>query len=99
MRLFHENPPHSRADTIIIPGHGKASSEAKQAIAFTRDYIQYLRNAMTEAVQDWTDFDVAYERTDWSTYRDMPAFAANNRGNAYRIYLELEQLQFKADKQ
>jgi glyoxylase-like metal-dependent hydrolase (beta-lactamase superfamily II) len=83
---------------FIIPGHGKASTQAKQAIAFTRDYIQYVRSAMTKAVQDWTDFDVAYEATDWSTYRDMAAFAANNRGNAYRIYLELEQSQFKADK-
>jgi hypothetical protein len=27
----------------------------------------------------------------------MPAFASNNRGNAYRIYLELEQSQFKGD--
>jgi glyoxylase-like metal-dependent hydrolase (beta-lactamase superfamily II) len=84
---------------FIIPGHGKASTEAKQAIAFTRDYIQTVRNAMATAVQNWTDFDAAYERTDWSKYRDMPAFAANNRGNAYRIYLELEQSQFKADKQ
>ncbi|MEA2836815.1 MAG: hypothetical protein QOD89_1365 [Bradyrhizobium sp.] len=84
---------------FIIPGHGKASTQAKQAIAFTRDYIQYLRNAMTKAVQDWTDFDMAYQQTDWSTYREMPAFAANNRGNAYRIYLELEQSQFKTDKQ
>jgi hypothetical protein len=50
-------------------------------------------------VQDWVDFDVAYNRTDWSKYKDMPAFAANNRGNAYRIFLELEQSQFKADKQ
>jgi glyoxylase-like metal-dependent hydrolase (beta-lactamase superfamily II) len=84
---------------FIVPGHGKASTEAKQAIAFTRDYIQYVRSAMATAVKDWTDFDVAYEKTDWSKYRDMPAFTANNRGNAYRIYLELEQSQFKADKQ
>lgn len=84
---------------FIIPGHGKASTQAKEAIAFTRDYIQTVRNAMAAAVQDWTEFDVAYEKTDWSKYRDMPAFAANNRGNAYRIYLELEQSQFKADKQ
>ena len=35
---------------------------------------------------------------DWSKYLDMPAFSSNNRGNAYRIYLELEQSQFKADK-
>jgi glyoxylase-like metal-dependent hydrolase (beta-lactamase superfamily II) len=84
---------------FIIPGHGKASAEAKQAIAFTGDYIQYVRGAMAAAVKDWTDFDAAYEKTDWAKYRDMPAFAANNRGNAYRIYLELEQSQFKTDKQ
>jgi glyoxylase-like metal-dependent hydrolase (beta-lactamase superfamily II) len=83
---------------FIIPGHGKASTEAKQAIAFTRDYIQYVRTEMATAVKDWTDFDAAYEKTDWSKYRDMPAFAVNNRGNAYRIYLELEQSQFKTDK-
>jgi glyoxylase-like metal-dependent hydrolase (beta-lactamase superfamily II) len=83
---------------FIIPGHGKASTQAREAIAFTRDYIQYVRSSMATAVQDWTDFDVAYEAADWSKYRDMPAFAANNRGNAYRIYLELEQSQFKADK-
>ncbi len=83
---------------FIIPGHGRTSTEASQAIAFTRDYIQYLRNAMTAAVQNWTDFDVAYDQADWSKYRDMPAFASNNRGNAYRIFLELEQSQFKADK-
>jgi glyoxylase-like metal-dependent hydrolase (beta-lactamase superfamily II) len=83
---------------FIIPGHGRTSTEAKQAIAFTRDYIQYLRDKMTAAVQSWTDFDVAYDQTDWSKYRDIPAFTSNNRGNAYRIYLELEQSQFKADK-
>jgi glyoxylase-like metal-dependent hydrolase (beta-lactamase superfamily II) len=83
---------------FIIPGHGRTSTEARQAIAFTRDYIQYLRDRMTAAVQNWTDFDVAYRETDWSKYRDLPAFTSNNRGNAYRIYLELEQSQFKTDK-
>jgi glyoxylase-like metal-dependent hydrolase (beta-lactamase superfamily II) len=83
---------------FIIPGHGRTSTEAKQAIAFTRDYIQYLRATMTAAVQNWTDFEVAYNEADWSKYRDVPAFASNNRGNAYRIFLELEQSQFKADK-
>jgi glyoxylase-like metal-dependent hydrolase (beta-lactamase superfamily II) len=83
---------------FIIPGHGRTSTEARQAIAFTRDYIQYVRSTMAAAVQNWTDFDVAYGQADWSKYKDMPAFASNNRGNAYRIYLELEQSQFKADK-
>ena len=79
---------------FIIPGHGQPSTAAQQAIAFTRDYILYVRRAMQNAVDNWTDFDVAYKATDWSAYAKLPAFDANNRGNAYRIYLELEQNQF-----
>ena len=83
---------------FIIPGHGQPSTGAAQAIAFTRGYIRYVRDAMATAVQDWTDFDTAYAQADWSAYRDMPAFANNNRGNAYRVYLELEQAQFRGNK-
>ncbi len=83
---------------FIIPGHGQPSTDAKDAIAFTRDYITYVRAAMGKAATDWDDFDTAYAHTDWSKYKNMPAFDANNRGNAYRIYLELEQSQFKDDK-
>jgi glyoxylase-like metal-dependent hydrolase (beta-lactamase superfamily II) len=79
----------------IIPGHGKPSAAAKEAIAFTRDYILYVRKAMSEAVANWVDFDTAYNSTDWSKYKDYPAFESNNRGNAYRIFLELESSQFK----
>ncbi len=85
------------APKFIIPGHGRPSTDAASAIAFTRDYITYVRAAMGKAAEEWTDFDVAYDRTDWSKYKDFPAFDANNRGNAYRIYLEMEQAQFKSD--
>ena len=80
---------------FIIPGHGRPSTAAKQAIAFTRDYIEYVRGVMGKAVENWIGFDAAYEQTDWSKYKSMPAFSSNNRGNAYRIFLELEQSQLK----
>jgi len=83
---------------FIIPGHGRPSTAAKPAIAFTRDYIEYVRAAMGKAVESWTDFDSAYEKTDWSKFKGMPAFESNNRGNAYRIFLEMEQSQFKDEK-
>jgi len=79
---------------FIIPGHGTPSTAAKEAIVFTRDYIGYVRAAMQKAVDNWTDFDQAYAETDWSKYKGLPAFDANNRGNAYRIFLELEAGQF-----
>jgi glyoxylase-like metal-dependent hydrolase (beta-lactamase superfamily II) len=79
---------------FIIPGHGRPSTSAREAIAFTRDYIDYVRAEMRKAVENWTDFDVAYEQVDWSKYKNVPAFNSNNRGNAYRIFLEMEQAQF-----
>jgi glyoxylase-like metal-dependent hydrolase (beta-lactamase superfamily II) len=84
---------------FIIPGHGHPSTDAKDAIAFTRDYITYVRAAMGKAAADWSDFDTAYAHTDWSKYKTMPAFDANNRGNAYRVFLEMERSEFKTPKQ
>ncbi len=83
---------------FIIPGHGQPSTAAKDAIAFTRGYIQYVRAALGAAVQNWTDFDAAYRQTDWSKYDKLPAFDTNNRGNAYRIYIEMEGGEFNAPK-
>jgi glyoxylase-like metal-dependent hydrolase (beta-lactamase superfamily II) len=75
---------------FIIPGHGDAETDVARSLAFTRSYIEYVVNAMKKALQDLTPFEEAYKNTDWSKYEHMPAFKASNRGNAYRIYLELE---------
>lgn len=80
---------------FIVPGHGMPSTQAKEAITFTRDYIAYVRDAMQKAVENWTDFEAAYVQTDWSKYKDVPAFASINKGNAYRIFLDLEAKNFK----
>lgn len=77
--------------SYIIPGHGKGSAKASEGIAFTRDYILHLRKAMAAGVESWADFETAYEQADWSKYRDVTAFESNNRGNAYRVFLELEK--------
>ncbi len=80
---------------FVIPGHGNPSDNLQQAIALTRNYIAYVRDAMRSAVADFVPFDAAYESTDWSAYEDLPAFDASNRGNAYRIYLEMEAESFQ----
>jgi len=53
---------------------------------------------MSKAAEDWVDFDAAYNRADWSNTRTCRPSDANNRGNAYRIFLEMEKSQFKTDK-
>lgn len=74
----------------VVPGHGALADDPAQAVRATRDYIRYVRAAMARAVRDFVPFDEAYRETDWSAYEKLPAFAASNRGNAYRIYLDEE---------
>jgi glyoxylase-like metal-dependent hydrolase (beta-lactamase superfamily II) len=79
---------------FIIPGHGEPSDDVADAVNLTRDYIEYVQAVMGKAVKDFTSFDEAYRDADWSAYSDLPAFDASNRGNAFRIYIELEAESF-----
>jgi glyoxylase-like metal-dependent hydrolase (beta-lactamase superfamily II) len=76
---------------FIIPGHGDPSDNALAAIDFTHGYLAYVRAQMKKEADNWENFDNAYRQTDWSKYRNLPAFEAVNRRNAYRVYLDMEQ--------
>ena len=94
LRAFEE--VEAANPSFVIPGHGRPSADVKRGIEFTRTYITYVRNSMRQAVANWLDFEQAYKEADWSAYRSLPAFTNNNRGNAYRIFLELEREQLGA---
>lgn len=79
---------------FVIPGHGEPSSDVEEAARFTQGYLRFVRNRMEAGIRDFQPFAEVYEETDWSRYRDLPAFDASNRGNAYRVYLEMEQSGF-----
>ena len=76
--------------TALIPGHGPASTNPKETISLTRAYLAYLRESMGAAVDEFIPFDEAYAETDWSQFKDLPAFEAGNRINAYQVYLSME---------
>lgn len=84
--LTHLKP----APRFIIPGHGAVETDVNRALAFTKGYLEFVINAMRQGLQKQASFEETYNSTDWSQYEHMPAFKASNRGNAYRIYLELE---------
>jgi glyoxylase-like metal-dependent hydrolase (beta-lactamase superfamily II) len=75
---------------IVIPGHGAYSTKPSEDIAFTRNYLNYLRASMSRAAIDLDPFDEAYKQTDWSEYEGMPLFRAANRMNAYNVYLSIQ---------
>lgn len=75
---------------IVIPGHGNYSVKPAEDIAFTRNYLKYLRESMSKAAINLDPFDEAYIQTDWSEYEGMPLFKAANRMNAYNVYLSIQ---------
>lgn len=76
--------------SALVPGHGPASLDPKDTISLTRRYLAYLRQTMGAAVEEFIPFDEVYANTDWSEFKDMPAFEAGNRINAYQVYLSME---------
>jgi glyoxylase-like metal-dependent hydrolase (beta-lactamase superfamily II) len=75
---------------VLVPGHGAHSRTPRADLVFTRDYLKFLREQMGPAARNLVPFDEAYEKVDWSKYRNMPAFNEANRLNAYNQYLRLE---------
>jgi hypothetical protein len=57
---------------FIIPGHGKPSTVAKQAIAFTRDYIEYVRGAMSN-IKRWRTGSISMPHTSRPIVRNTRA--------------------------
>jgi glyoxylase-like metal-dependent hydrolase (beta-lactamase superfamily II) len=76
---------------VVIPGHGPASRDVQRDLVLTRDYLQFLRQKMGDAVSNLEPFDDAYAKTDWSRFKGLPAFEQANRINAWGTYLRMEQ--------
>ncbi len=77
--------------TVLVPGHGPASTEPVADLELTRDYLKYLRATMAEAARNLEPFEDAYAKADWSRFEHLPLFKAANRMNAYNTYLLMEQ--------
>ena len=75
----------------LIPGHGPAAKNPNQAISATRNYLAKVRSVMANAVQNLDDFAETYDKTDWSEFENLPAFAEANRRNAYQVFLSMEE--------
>ncbi|MEQ1668517.1 MAG: MBL fold metallo-hydrolase [Sulfuriferula sp.] len=76
---------------VMVAGHGAVSLKPALDLKFTRDYLEYVRKQMGQAVADLVPFDEAYVKTDWRAYAKMPAFEQANRPNAYNTYLLMEK--------
>jgi len=76
---------------VIVPGHGPLSTQARQDMQLTRDYLTHLRSVMGEAARNLDPFEDAYQAADWSAFEKLPLFGVANRMNAYNTYLLMER--------
>jgi glyoxylase-like metal-dependent hydrolase (beta-lactamase superfamily II) len=75
----------------MVPGHGAASRTPRADLTLTRNYLADLRAKMGRAVVDFVPFDEAFESTDWSRWKHLPAYREAHRRNAYNTYLLMER--------
>ena len=80
--------------TALIPGHGPSAKDPNKAISATRRYLAKIRTVMADAVRNLDDFADTYDKTDWSEFEKLPAFAEANRRNAYQVFLSMEEEMF-----
>ena len=76
---------------VVVPGHGPLSTDAREDMLLTRDYLVYLRRVMGPAAVNMDPFDEAYKAVDWSRFESLPLFGPANRMNAYNTYLLMER--------
>ena len=76
---------------VLVPGHGPVADEPNQSITQTRRYLSFLRQTMKVAVDELQSFDEVYAATDWSEFKNLPAFKEANRRNAYQVFLSIER--------
>lgn len=77
--------------STMVPGHGPVSHKPNEDIQLTREYLLFLRKTMGEAARNLEPFEEAYEKADWSRFKDLPLFGPANRINAFNTYLLMEQ--------
>jgi len=76
---------------VVVPGHGKYSTDTIKDMQLTKSYLEFLREKMGNAVQELVGFEEAYQQTDWSRFENVPAFKAANRLNAFGTYILMEK--------
>ncbi len=74
----------------LVPGHGPARANPRDMLALTTRYLEYMREQIGRAVEEWIPFDEAYDQINWDEFIEYPAFVEANRRNAYAVYLSME---------
>ena len=75
---------------ILIPGHG-SPSDMDTAKRHTRDYLVFLRTAVSAMIDKNASLQEAIDGIDQSAFASLVNFPELARRNAHQAYIELER--------
>jgi len=87
MRNFHDV-------ALMVPGHGSPQTRPFPMVEKTRRYVERMREAMREAVEDGVSLLDAVQQTEFEDWKDTRLYESNQRANAGFVYREMEQAFF-----
>jgi len=79
---------------LMVPGHGSPQTRPFPMVEKTRRYVERMREAMREAVENGVSLLDAVQQTQFEDWKDTRLYASNQRANAGFVYREMEQAFF-----
>jgi glyoxylase-like metal-dependent hydrolase (beta-lactamase superfamily II) len=79
---------------LMVPGHGSPQTRPFPMVEKTRSYVERMREAMRDAVENGVSLLDATQQTDFDDWKDTRLYEENQRANASFVYREMEQAFF-----
>ena len=81
--------------TLMVPGHGSAQAPPFQMLSMTNEYVQRMRSAMKNAVENGVSLYDAVKHVEFENWKSLRLYEQNQRANANFVYREMEKEYFE----
>ena len=79
---------------LMLPGHGSAQTANFPMVTKTQQYMQRLRDEMSQAIENDIELQDAMDSSKFSEWQDVPLYQLNHKKNIDFVYREMEQALF-----
>jgi glyoxylase-like metal-dependent hydrolase (beta-lactamase superfamily II) len=79
---------------LMLPGHGSAQTAEFSMVSKTQNYIQRLRDKMTQALENDIELQEAVDDSEFADWQTIPLYQLNHKKNIDFVYREMEQALF-----
>jgi hypothetical protein len=78
----------------MLAGHGSAQTAEFSMVSKTQNYMQRLRDKMTQALDNDIELQEALDDSEFADWQTIPLYQLNHKKNIDFVYREMEQALF-----